>query len=81
VLLSIAAFQNPLVGFVSMVGFWLGTVPAMSVAPEVVRRVFAPLFKRKPKLSSFVLVFIGLFIVTLRVMEFYQQSQLGESCH
>ncbi len=70
IVLTLASFQNPLVGLLCMAAFWLGTVPAMGLAPELVRRVFKPLFKFAPRFSSVVLFTIGLSIIIFRVLVF-----------
>ena len=77
VVIALAAFQSPLIAFVSMITFWLGTVPAMSFAPELIQRVFRPIGRKLPNLSSIILICIGLLTISHRVYNLYTTG----SCH
>jgi len=80
VVLTVASFQNPLIGLMSMFFFWLGTVPAMNFAPDIVRRVFKPLVQKLPRMTALCLIGIGVFTISSRVYGVYMQAS-GATCH
>jgi sulfite exporter TauE/SafE len=77
VVIALAAFQNPIIAAISMVTFWLGTVPAMSFAPEIIQRVFRPMARKLPNITSFLLITIGVLTISHRVYNLYTTG----SCH
>ena len=77
VVIALAAFQSPFLALISMITFWLGTVPAMSFAPEIIQRVFRPLARKLPNITSLLLVSIGILTISYR---FYSLYTTG-SCH
>ncbi len=54
-------------GALVMTAFWLGTVPALAVVGEGVRRLAGPLAKRLPVISALALIVVGLGTVWMRV--------------
>jgi sulfite exporter TauE/SafE len=80
VVIATAAFQSPLMGAVGMATFWLGTVPAMGLAPALVQKILRPLSNNSPKLVSLTFVIIGLATISMRVYNVYGQAT-GHSCH
>jgi len=75
-----AAFQDPVKGALAMFFFWLGTVPAMGLAPGFFKKILGALFSKSPKILGFTFVALGLLTISWRVISFYQQSG-GASCH
>jgi uncharacterized protein len=71
VVFALAALGSPMAGFVGMTAFALGTVPAMSVAPEVVRRVLKPLYRLTPRLTPVLLTLCGLFFVSKALFKLF----------
>jgi uncharacterized protein len=78
VLVSLS-FQNPLISLGVMVFFWLGTTPAMSFAPELLKRVLKPLQARSPLMLS--LFFICLGVGTIAWKLYHHTPAGGASCH
>ncbi len=62
-----AGAASVLGGITVMAAFWLGTVPALAVVGEGVRRLAGPLAKRLPVLSAVALIVVGLGTVWMRV--------------
>ena len=79
VVLSIATFQNPIIGMVGMAFFWLGTVPAMALAPEAFQRILRPLLKNSPRMMSVLLMSLGFLTISYRLAIWYGTD--GQSCH
>ncbi|MBT7668924.1 MAG: sulfite exporter TauE/SafE family protein [Bdellovibrionales bacterium] len=67
VIFALAALGNPWAGVFGMAAFALGTVPAMSIAPEIVRRVLHPLYRLTPRLTPILLTICGLFLLSKAV--------------
>lgn len=76
-LIAAASFQHFAVGMLSMFFFWVGTMPAMTIGPEVFRRLFEGVFKRSGRLVGVLLVVIGLATISFRVYAFVN----GKDCH
>jgi uncharacterized protein len=72
-------FQNPFISMMIMWFFWLGTTPAMSFAPEILRRVLSPFQQRSPVMTSLIFVSFGLITIGFRVFNYIQSG--GASCH
>ena len=66
-LLGAVATHSTFLGAVYLFLFWLGTLPALSVAPIAVQGFFRPLAKRAPRISAIVLISIGLGSLALKV--------------
>ena len=77
VVLVIASFNSPILGITSMITFWLGTVPAISFAPEILKKVLIPIKNKAPVLSSISLIFLGISTISTRVYSYYTTG----SCH
>lgn len=77
VVIAMAAFQDPMIGMMGMMGFWLGTVPAMSFAPGIIRKFLRPLALKLPKISSIILISIGLLTISQRAYSLY----VYKTCH
>jgi uncharacterized protein len=77
--LALSTFQSPLHGIIGMISFWLGTLPAMMLVPEIIKKVLTPFRKRSPLLASLILIIIGITTITLRMVTWYETQ--GASCH
>lgn len=55
----------------------VGTVPAMSFAPGIIRKFLRPIALRMPKISSILLISLGLFTITQRAYSLYVYN----TCH
>ncbi|PIK15415.1 sulfite exporter TauE/SafE family protein [Halobacteriovorax sp. JY17] len=79
VLITLMTFQSPLVGFLGVIGFWLGTLPAMVFAPGLMMKVLGPIQNFAPKASGFFLICLGTSTVSYRLWMFYSTS--AAHCH
>lgn len=67
VLFSLLSFQGPFIGLISTFTFWLGTLPALLFAPELMRKILTPLQGRSPKIFGCLLIIIGLATIMLKI--------------
>jgi uncharacterized protein len=65
--LAAGATQNPLSGGLLMAVFWCGTLPALSAAPWVVRRILQPLQRKSPRIAALLLIGAGIAGIGLKV--------------
>lgn len=82
--ISVAAFHDPLRALTAMFFFWLGTVPAMALAPEFINRVLSNFFKRSPKVIGLIFMILGVATILYRMYSFYSGANSGTqgpSCH
>jgi sulfite exporter TauE/SafE len=70
VILGTVALQHTSSALMAVFFFWLGTVPSMIVAPEIVRKVLRPLRSRLPKTYALSLMIIGVFTISYRMINF-----------
>lgn len=72
------ALQNPLLAAVSMLFFWMGTVPAMVLAPHFLLKYLNPLKLKLPKTYALSLIMIGLITVSFRIFHYQDlQKKIG----
>ncbi len=86
VILSSLALQSPLLSTLSMLFFWLGTLPSMMLAPKVVQKILSPLRFHRPKIYAFSLMLLGVLTIgwrTTKIEKFVEAKPLEEkpSCH
>jgi len=62
-----AATGHPLNGALTMLLFWLGTVPALSIGPAILKPVLMSAGKRAPRLSGVILLSLGLLLFFLKL--------------
>lgn len=67
VVLAAVALQDPVSAITGMAFFWLGTLPSMVLAPQLLRRVLRPLQLRAPRVFGVVLLLIGLATIGQRL--------------
>jgi sulfite exporter TauE/SafE len=75
--LGAVALQDPLRGMLYLFLFWLGTLPAMSLASLTGLRLFQPLTKKAPKLSGLLFIILGLLSIGIKMVPNEGQS----ACH
>jgi sulfite exporter TauE/SafE len=67
--------------------FWLGTLPALTVAPMLAQKFLAPLARRLPRLSALLLISAGLLSIGVKASTIMRhsdnahQSSTTPSCH
>lgn len=77
-LLVSMGFHNPWISMGVMAFFWLGTVPAVSFAPELLRRLLKPLQQKSPRLTASFFIFLGVATLAWRIYHF---TPGGVACH
>jgi sulfite exporter TauE/SafE len=77
--LGAVSTRSAALGAVYLFVFWLGTLPALSLAPFAARKVFQPMVKRVPRLSAVILIAIG--IVSLGIKAMPHHAAMGGHCH
>lgn len=73
------SLQNPLSSMGVMIFFWLGTVPAMSFAPQLLKKILQPLQKKYPIVLSLLFISIGVATIGMRVSKLMMSG--GPTCH
>jgi uncharacterized protein len=89
IVLSTLAMGSLAAALTSMFFFWLGTVPAMVVAPTVVRKLLNPFRHRLPRGYAISLVLLGLLTISYRLFHLPSSiagtgtppEQATHSCH
>ena len=61
--------------------FWLGTTPALSFAPLLIRKFISPLNKKIPSLIPSTFILLGVVTISYRLYNFYFIVEKGASCH
>ncbi|MGZ3807305.1 MAG: urease accessory protein UreH domain-containing protein, partial [Bacteriovorax sp.] len=72
VVLGVAAFEHSLHALFTMLFFWLGTLPSMVLAPNIIQKILRPLKLKLPKAYAISLIIIGLMTISFRVMRFQE---------
>ena len=62
-----ATGASPAKGAMVLGFFWLGTLPALSIGPALVRKLLSPLGELSPRLSGVVLMALGFLTIFLRM--------------
>lgn len=87
VILGSMSLQSAYLSAIVMVFFWLGTLPAMILAPHLVRKFLSPLKSKSPKVYAVSLILIGLGTVGFRAMNqmahsaTHVEQSSAPSCH
>lgn len=79
VLITLMTFQSPIIGYLGVIGFWLGTLPAMIFAPTLMLKVLGPIQNFAPKASGLLLICLGASTVSYRLWNFYYTN--AAHCH
>ena len=79
VVISLAMFQNPLIGVIGMFFFCLGTIPALFISPTIIQKMIQPLQKKFPKATSLTLISFGLLTISYRIYTSYGEA--AAACH
>ena len=87
VVLGVATFEHSIHALLTMLFFWLGTLPAMLLAPSILQKILKPLKIRLPKTYAISLILIGLMTISFRVIRFQEintgarNSTTSHHCH
>lgn len=79
VALASSTLGHPTLSMAAMFVFWLGTLPALTLAPTLLQRFLRPLRQKYPKAISLCFVGLGLITLITRVSNLYHSG--GASCH
>jgi sulfite exporter TauE/SafE len=74
VVIGIATLNHSLPAVLTMLFFWLGTLPAMMLAPSIVHKILRPLKSKLPRTYAFSLIALGILTITVRVIHFNQAN-------
>lgn len=84
-ILGAVATRSAFLGAFSLFVFWIGTLPALTLAPFAIAKVFRPLALRVPRLSAILLIMIGIASIGAKMWTLYPFSPdqgVGHSrCH
>jgi sulfite exporter TauE/SafE len=81
VILGTLAIQSIPLALLSIAFFWLGTLPAMVLAPEIFRKILKPFQHYRPKMYAFSLIFLGLTTIGYRYYLLQQTPDNSCGCH
>jgi sulfite exporter TauE/SafE len=79
VALASSTLGHPLLSMGAMFVFWLGTLPALSLAPTLLQKFLNPMRQKYPKAISLCFVTIGLLTLASRFSHLYSSG--GAACH
>lgn len=71
VVIGTVALQHTSYALLSMFFFWLGTVPAMVIAPGLVQKIFKPFKAKLPKAYAISLMMIGVMTISFRMVKLH----------
>jgi sulfite exporter TauE/SafE len=76
-LFTFTTFHSPIIGSLGMISFGLGTIPALIVGPNIIRKFIKPYFDSRPNLASASLIGLGLLTISYRMVIYYG----NQVCH
>lgn len=79
-IIVVVSFHDPLKAFVATFFFWVGTLPALTIAPELILRNMKRFLNSSPKMLGASFMIIGVVTILYRINTSYQLS-LGATCH
>lgn len=74
--LALGNYQQVLI---SLLFFWLGTLPAMLGAPQIVKKLLDPLKKKLPKVYAVIFIVIGVATVSGRLSHLPSEADVDRS--
>lgn len=80
VILGSLATQDISVGLLSILFFWLGTLPAMMMAPTIVKKIVNPLQLNRPKIYAISMMLIGVLTIGYRIYGQFYQEKIDKNC-
>lgn len=82
--LSLSQFDSKKWALLSLLFFWLGTLPAMMLAPSIMQKILNPLRSKIPKIYAIILILIGVGTISTRLTMAYKNTLRPSSelnCH
>jgi len=78
IILGAFALQSQKMALGAVFFFWLGTLPSMLLAPNILRKILKPFQNKRPKIYALLLMLIGVVTIGHRV---HAQYQLNVQMH
>lgn len=75
------ATQSPARGAGFLFLFWLGSLPALSATPWLIRKVFSPLAQRVPRTAAAILISMGILNIGVKVLPLFEAPVTQLQCH
>lgn len=69
--------SSPIQSLIFIFSFWMGTIPALTFAPEIIKKVARPLLQKLPRVIPIFLIVIGITTISYRILMIYNQH----ACH
>lgn len=74
VMLGMIALQSTEMALLSMIFFWLGTLPSMVMAPTLIYKLINPLKHKAPRLIAVSLIILGVATISFRLVHSYRYN-------
>lgn len=75
-LLPLMALKSIELSLVSVITFWIGTLPIMALAPYLIQKLLVPFRKKAPYFISICFVFMGITVISSRFIHLEANSNL-----
>lgn len=62
-----AATQDLKISIFMIFTFWLGTLPLLTLAPNIIQKILAPLKRKSPKFASLILIAAGTYTIVVAI--------------
>lgn len=72
VIFALTTFHEPLNAFLTLFAFWLGTLPAMIMAPSLLFSIIKPIQNRFPLIINSSFVILGFSTIIFRLLTWYE---------
>tara|TARA_R110002072_G_scaffold534_2_gene3571 strand:- start:108775 stop:109461 length:687 start_codon:yes stop_codon:yes gene_type:complete len=79
VTIAVGALQNPILSSLAMALFWLGTLPGLVFAPNIIKKVLKPISIKYPRMVPISFLTIGILTISIRIYHVYGQQAVN--CH
>lgn len=76
---ALVAIESITLAYGTVFAFWIATVPATIIAPEIIKKVLLPIKLKFPRLISILLIGTGTLTITMRILQIYEETI--KSCH
>jgi sulfite exporter TauE/SafE len=79
-IIVVTSFHDPIKALIATFFFWVGTLPALTIAPELLVNYLKKFLNSSPKILGSSFMIIGILTIAYRINMSYQ-THLGASCH
>jgi hypothetical protein len=77
---SLLVLQNTEIAFLSLVSFWIGTLPMLLFSATLMKKMFQPFIQKLPKVAGTLLILIGVTTLFFRISPLIHNEQ-GKCTH